>query len=71
VDKIILVTAPKDIRVQRVIYRDNVSEQKVKDRINAQLSDEEKLTYSDFVISNNDKEMVIPQVLDVYKSLLN
>ncbi|MDB4533228.1 dephospho-CoA kinase [Vicingaceae bacterium] len=71
VDKIILITAPKDIRVQRVIYRDNVSEQKVKDRINAQLSDEEKLTYSDFVITNDDKELVIPQVLEVYNKLID
>ncbi|NQX99320.1 MAG: dephospho-CoA kinase [Flavobacteriales bacterium] len=68
-DKIILVTASEMIRIQRVIQRDNTSEQKVKDRIKMQLSDKEKMTYVDFTIINDGEKLVIPQVLEVYKRL--
>ena len=69
-DKIILVTAPKSIRIKRVINRDDVTEEKVVGRMNSQLSDEEKLSFSDFIIVNDDKQLVIPQVLVVYKQLI-
>ncbi|MBL4670459.1 MAG: dephospho-CoA kinase [Flavobacteriales bacterium] len=68
-DEIILVTASEMIRIQRVIQRDNTSEQKVKDRIKMQLSDKEKMTYVDFTIINDGEKLVIPQVLEVYKRL--
>ena len=68
-DKIVLVTAPQAIRIERVLTRDHVSEEKVKDRIKAQLSDKEKLSYADFVIINDDKQMVALQVLKVYEEL--
>jgi len=69
--KTILVTAPELTRIKRVVQRDNTSEEKVKERIKAQLSDEEKMTYADFTIINDDKQLVIPQVLEVYDNLLS
>ncbi|MBL4594921.1 MAG: dephospho-CoA kinase [Flavobacteriales bacterium] len=68
-DKIILVTAPEEIRIERVVQRDNVSEDKVKGRMQAQLSDEEKLTYADFTIDNGGKELIIPQVMEIYNQI--
>jgi dephospho-CoA kinase len=68
-DKIVLVTAPKSIKVQRVMIRDNISKEKVDERMNAQLSDEEKLSCADFFIINDDIQMVIPQVVAVYDKL--
>jgi len=68
-DKIVLVTAPESTRIQRVVQRDNTIEQKVKDRIEAQLSDKEKMAYADFTIINNDEQLVIPQVLEVWSEL--
>ncbi len=68
-DKIILVTAPEVIRVKRVVERDKVSEEKVNARIQAQISDKEKLAYTDFVIANDDTQLVIPQVLEIYHQL--
>lgn len=41
-DKIILVTAPKEIRIKRVMERDNISREKVLERMNAQWDDEKK-----------------------------
>ena len=68
-DKIILVTAPEEIRIERVVQRDHVSEDKVKGRMQAQLSDEEKLTYADFTIDNGGKELIIPQVMEIYNQI--
>ncbi len=69
IDKIVLVTAPKAIRIQRVISRDSISKEKVIGRMNTQLSDKEKLSYADFFIINDDIQMVIPQVLAAYNKL--
>jgi dephospho-CoA kinase len=71
VDKIILVTAPESIRISRVVGRDNVSEEKVKSRMKAQLSDKEKLAYADFIIVNDAIELVVPQVLKIHQESIS
>lgn len=71
VDKIILVTAPLNIRLQRVKLRDNLSEEEIIKRINSQMPDEEKLPISDFSITNDEKYALIPQVLAIHEKLKN
>jgi len=51
-DAIILVTAPEEVRIRRVIERDNITEQEVVQRIKNQLPDNEKVAKSDIVIEN-------------------
>ena len=68
-DKIILVVAPIEERVKRVVKRDEVSVKQVKERMKAQISDQEKLKYADFCITNDGKQLVIPQVIKVFKQL--
>jgi len=51
-DKIILVTAPKEVRIQRVMERDNITEDAVKARMSNQWEDDKKMQLSDFVIQN-------------------
>lgn len=51
-DKIILVTAPKEIRIKRVMERDKVSKGEVEARMANQWEDEQKKEMSDFVIEN-------------------
>ncbi len=70
-DKIITVIAPVDLRVQRIILRDNTTENEVRQRMNNQWKDEDKKEYSDYIIINDDKELVIPQVLKIHKKLKN
>lgn len=69
-DQVILVSAPELLRLQRVVVRNNSSEKNVKSRIDAQLSDEEKKKYADFTIVNDEKQLVIPQILDIYHNLV-
>lgn len=69
-DKLILVTAPTPIKIQRVIDRDGIAEQEVIQRMRNQLSDDEKIPFADFVITNDDETLVIPQVLAIYDNLI-
>lgn len=55
-DYVLLVTAPLETRIQRVMQRDGLTRKQVLDRINHQWSDEIKRKLSDFVIENDSKE---------------
>ena len=51
-DKVILITAPVSLRVERAMKRDNLTKDEILVRINNQFSDEEKIKMSDFVVEN-------------------
>lgn len=68
-DKIILVTAPKEIRIQRVMNRDKVSEKQVLERIAHQWSDEKKIPLSDYIIHNADFSQSEKKVSEILKEL--
>lgn len=70
-DKVILVTAPKEMRVKRVIERDNVSKEKVLERMANQWDDERKKSLSDYIIENISLETAREQVGNIYKELKN
>jgi len=70
-DSIILVTAPEEIRILRVIKRDHVSEEEVKNRIKNQWSDEQKKLLSNYVISNIDKSKTKNKVKEIYRIIIN
>ena len=65
-DKIITVTAPEEIRMQRVSTRNNMSPEKAASIMRNQLPEEEKLSRSNHVIVNDGTELVIPQVLKLH-----
>ena len=70
VDKIILVISPLELRIKRLQMRDNLTETEIKNRINSQMSDEEKIKLSDFVIINDEKTAVLPQIQSTLNYLL-
>lgn len=69
VDKSITVYAPLDIRIGRTIKRDNTTKEKVMDRIKNQMSDEERIKRSNFVIVNDNSQSLIEQVLNIVKKI--
>lgn len=69
-DKIIVVTAPEKLRIQRVIKRENCSEQEVKSRMAHQMQEEERLKYADFVINNDGHHPLIRQVIQIHHQIL-
>ena len=68
-DKIIIVTASENTRMDRVMDRDDVKASEVRDRINNQMVDSERLKYADFIIDNDGRQMLIPQVKEVFNRL--
>ncbi|HEY0667714.1 MAG TPA: dephospho-CoA kinase [Sphingobacteriaceae bacterium] len=69
-DYTILVKSPSQLRIQRVMDRDSVLQSEVELRMNKQFSDEKKETMADFIITNNENELVIPQVLSMHSKFL-
>jgi dephospho-CoA kinase len=65
--KVIGVTAPLSLRIHRVMQRDGVSKEQVEARMQHQISDTIKMRLCDYVIQNNNQEMLIPQVLELDK----
>jgi len=68
-DRTIVVTAPEEIRIQRVMTRDNTTREKVKDIMKNQWSEEELIKRSDYIVTNDDQTLVIPQVLKLHRLL--
>lgn len=69
-DKIISVLSPMDLRVERIRTRDKKTKAEIEKIISKQLSDEELIKRSDFIIYNDEKQMLIPQVLSIHQAIL-
>ncbi|MGJ1448129.1 dephospho-CoA kinase [Sphingobacterium spiritivorum] len=69
-DYTILVTAPEDIRIARVVARDHTEAEKVRDRISKQMSDKEKSELADFIVINDGIQPLLPQVLHLHQQFL-
>ncbi len=70
-DYLVTVNAPEDVRLERVVLRDtHRSVKDVKSIMQKQLSDEERAAKADFVIINDGKSLVVPQVLQLHKRFL-
>lgn len=70
-DGVLVVTAPEDVRIERVTKRDGLSPEAVKTRMDKQMSDKERIDKADFVIFADGQRAVLPQVLEVYNRVNN
>lgn len=70
-DQVILVTAPEELRIERVCKRDCASRKQVLKRIRNQWEEHVKISYADYVIVNDEQAMLIPQVKAVHQAILN
>jgi len=66
-DYVIGVSSPIDLRIKRVMSRDNVSKSEIERRIQNQMSEEEKMKLCDFLIFNDEEQLMIPQVLALHE----
>ena len=69
-DKVIVVEASEDLRIQRVTTRDNKSTEEVISIIKRQMSDEERRKHANYTIINNEISPLLPQVLTIHETLL-
>jgi len=70
-DSAICVSAPLELRMKRLLSRDNYSEKEIKKRIENQISQEEKEKLSDYIIVNDEKELLLPKIIKIHKELLS
>lgn len=68
-DATVLVVSDLDMRIERVMERDKVTKEQVLARIAHQLKDNEKIKLAQFVIHNNNTQLIIPQVLKILEQL--
>ena len=66
-DFIIGVYAPQALRIRRVMKRDGLPEEEILKRINRQINEEMKMKLCDFVVTNNEQELLVPQVLKLHQ----
>lgn len=68
-DKIITVTAPEDIRINRITKREGVNEDHVKNIIKNQWPESRKKSFSDYIVMNDQKRLILPQILKIHDEL--
>ena len=69
-DYLIVVTALEKEKIKRVMERDNCSENEVKQRMKNQLPDAEKIKVADFIINNNENEMILKQIISIHNQII-
>jgi dephospho-CoA kinase len=68
-DKIIIVVSPTELAMNRIQQRDNLSPDDIRKRMKHQTDQDDKLKLCDFVIYNDEKHLLIPQVLEIHRKL--
>lgn len=70
-DRTILVYAPLELRIRRVLLRDHQRTKNDIEKIaNNQMAEEEKKKLADYIIYNDDTRLLIPQVLKIHRQLI-
>ena len=70
-DAVICVSAPLELRIERLLKRDNYSEMEINQRIENQISQEEKEKLSDYIIVNDERNLLLPQIIKIHEKLIN
>ena len=68
-DEIICISCPEEIRLKRILKRDDLSEKEVRQRMSHQWAEEKKISLSDYTITNDNLSLVIPQILSIHSHL--
>lgn len=68
-DFIILVTAPEEVKIKRILNRDKTTIDAIKSRMNNQWSDEKKKQLASFIINNDGQAEVIPQLKNILEEI--
>ena len=69
-DYVIGVTAPSPLRILRTMNRDGITREEVIARMDKQMDDTIKMKLCDFIIKNDEQEMLLPQILQLHKKIL-
>lgn len=67
----ITISAPEDLRVERVLKRDQTSRKQIKDRIAKQWTDEQRIAKATHEIKNDGKTLLLPEIMKLHKRWAN
>lgn len=70
VDEVILVKTPEEIRIIRVMKRDNTSRDEVLERVKNQMPESKKEIYANYILNNDGSQLILPQLLKIHHELL-
>lgn len=68
-DKVLVITSPIDLRIERVQRRSNLTREQILGRMDNQWSDSEREKWADYVIVSDEKRALLPQIITIYKEL--
>ncbi len=68
-DYVIGVSAPEQLRIERTMQRDNITKDQVLARMKNQMDEKEKMQRCNFIIYNDEQQLILPQVLELHKKL--
>lgn len=66
----ILVSSTAELKIRRVIQRDNISKNEVELRMKKQFTDVKTAKLADFIVTNDEKELLLPQVIGLHEKFL-
>jgi dephospho-CoA kinase len=66
----ILIDSPLELRIARVMQRDHLSKEEILNRINKQISTDKIKHLVDWIIVNNNKQLILPQIFEIHHKLL-
>lgn len=69
-DFVIGVSSPQELRIERAMKRDNINREDVLARMSKQMNEEEKMKRCNFIIVNDELQLLIPQVLALHKKFV-
>ncbi|MCX6251208.1 MAG: dephospho-CoA kinase [Bacteroidetes bacterium] len=70
-DGIIYITCPKEQAILRIIERDHAGREDILSRMKYQWDDEKKITFSQYVIQNDDQKLILPRVIEIHRTILD
>lgn len=70
-DKKVTVTSPEPLRISRVIQRKNMSMEKIRAIMHHQIPETDKILRSDYMIVNDESQLLIPQILKLHQIFLS
>lgn len=69
-DYVIGVSSPETLRIKRVMERDNISAEQVMARLHKQMNEADKMNKCDFLLFNDEQQLLVPQVIKLHEQLL-
>jgi dephospho-CoA kinase len=69
VDKSITIVSPVEMRMKRILKRPGMTPGRIRDIMANQWPDEKKADFADFVIVNDEKSLILPQILFIHHQL--